>query len=130
MTLVSDKDRHLKEGRARPRYNQPEEAKMYLRKYHVSFVCLFFFFVLFFALTVGVARAEYPDKPITLIVPWAPGGASDITPRTLLKTMSDELKQPVVIVNRPCASGVVGTRRWSAPFRMATRSELILTRRL
>ena len=82
---------------------------MYLRKYHPSVVCLFIFSVLFFALTAGVARAEYPDKPITLIVPWAPGGASDITPRTLLKTMSEELKQPVVIINRPGASGVVGT---------------------
>jgi tripartite-type tricarboxylate transporter receptor subunit TctC len=82
---------------------------MYLRKYHVSIGCLFIFPVLFFALTAGVARAEYPDKPITLIVPWPPGGASDITPRTLLKTMSDELKQPVVIVNRPGAAGVVGT---------------------
>jgi tripartite-type tricarboxylate transporter receptor subunit TctC len=82
---------------------------MYLRKYPASIVCLFIFFVLFFGVTAGVARAEYPDKPITIIVPWAPGGASDITPRTLLKTMSDELKQPVVIINRPGASGVVGT---------------------
>jgi tripartite-type tricarboxylate transporter receptor subunit TctC len=82
---------------------------MYLRKYHARFVCLSVFSVVFFALTAGVARAEYPDKPITLIVPWPPGGASDITPRTLLKTMSEELKQPVVIVNRPGAAGVVGT---------------------
>lgn len=71
-------------------------------------VCLFVFFV-FVALTGGIARAEYPEKPITLIVPWPPGGASDVTPRTLLKTMSDELKQPVVIVNRPGAAAVVGT---------------------
>ena len=54
-------------------------------------------------------RAEYPEKPITIIVPWVPGGASDVTPRSLLKTMSEELKQPVVIVNRPGAAGVVGT---------------------
>ena len=82
---------------------------MYLTKYRSRFVCLFIFSVLFFALTAGTARAEYPDKPITLIVPWPPGGASDITLRTLLKTMSEELKQPVVIVNRPGAAGVVGT---------------------
>ena len=65
--------------------------------------------LVFFAWGAGMGRAEYPDKPITIIVPWAPGGASDITPRSLLKTMSEELKQPVVIVNRPGASGVVGT---------------------
>ena len=82
---------------------------MYLRKYQASIVCLFIFSAVFFALTAGVARAEYPDKPITLIVPWPPGGASDVTPRSLLKTMSEELKQPVVIVNRPGAAGVVGT---------------------
>jgi tripartite-type tricarboxylate transporter receptor subunit TctC len=82
---------------------------MYLRKYQASIVCLFIFPAVFFALIAGVARAEYPDKPITLIVPWPPGGASDVTPRSLLKTMSEELKQPVVIVNRPGAAGVVGT---------------------
>ncbi len=82
---------------------------MYLGKYHSSVVGLFIFSVVFLALTGGVVRAEYPDKPITLIVPWPPGGASDVTPRSLLKTMSEELKQPVVIVNRPGAAGVVGT---------------------
>jgi tripartite-type tricarboxylate transporter receptor subunit TctC len=82
---------------------------MYLRKYQASIVCLFIVSAVFFALAAGSARAEYPDKPITLIVPWPPGGASDVTPRSLLKTMSEELKQPVVIVNRPGAAGVVGT---------------------
>jgi tripartite-type tricarboxylate transporter receptor subunit TctC len=82
---------------------------MNLRKCHQSVVGLLIFSVVFLVLTGGVVRAEYPEKPITLIVPWPPGGASDVTPRTLLKTMSDELKQPVVIVNRPGAAGVVGT---------------------
>ena len=82
---------------------------MYFRKSHVSVLCLFVFALVFLTLTGGAARAEYPEKPITIIVPWVPGGASDVTPRSLLKTMSEELKQPVVIVNRPGASGVVGT---------------------
>jgi tripartite-type tricarboxylate transporter receptor subunit TctC len=56
-----------------------------------------------------MARAEYPEKPITLIVPWPPGGASDITPRSLTKVMSEELKQPIVVVNKPGAAAVVGT---------------------
>ena len=82
---------------------------MYLKKCRLCVVALFIFAVVFLVLTGGVVRAEYPDKPITLIVPWAPGGASDVTPRSLLKTMSEELKQPAVIINRPGASGVVGT---------------------
>ena len=38
---------------------------MVLRKYQARILCLFIFFAVFFALTAGVARAEYPDKPIT-----------------------------------------------------------------
>ncbi len=82
---------------------------MYLRKSCKSVVALLIFSFVILILTGGAARAEYPDKPITIIVPWVPGGASDVTPRSLLKTMSEELKQPVVIINRPGASGVVGT---------------------
>jgi tripartite-type tricarboxylate transporter receptor subunit TctC len=82
---------------------------MVFRRCHAC-MRLFILFAVLFPLFGGIARAEYPDKPITLIVPWPPGGASDLTPRSLLKTMSDELKQPVVIVNRPGAAGVVGTQ--------------------
>ncbi|HME43125.1 MAG TPA: tripartite tricarboxylate transporter substrate binding protein [Syntrophorhabdales bacterium] len=60
--------------------------------------------------TVGIAEAAYPDKPITVIVPWPPGGASDVIPRTLAKPMSEFLKQPVVIVNKPGAAAVIGTQ--------------------
>ena len=82
---------------------------MVLRKYQASVVCLFVLSAVFLTLDIGVAQAAYPEKPITLIVPWPPGGASDVTPRSLLKTMSEELKQPVIIVNRPGAAAVVGT---------------------
>ena len=81
---------------------------MRFRKY-TDRVGWLFFLVGFFSLAVGVVEAKYPEKPITLIVPWPPGGASDVTPRTLLKPMSEELKQPVIIVNRPGAAGVTGT---------------------
>lgn len=59
---------------------------------------------------IGTAEAAYPDKPITVIVPWPPGGASDVIPRTLAKPMSEFLKQPVVIVNKPGAAAVIGTQ--------------------
>jgi tripartite-type tricarboxylate transporter receptor subunit TctC len=82
---------------------------MQQRKSCRSILCLFFFAVVLMTLTGGMAWAEYPEKPITLIVPWPPGGASDITPRSLTKVMSEELKQPIVVVNRPGAAAVVGT---------------------
>jgi len=64
-------------------------------------IAWFFVFAGIFASAAGVVEAQYPDRPITVIVPWPPGGASDVAPRTLTKPMSEELKQPVVIVNRP-----------------------------
>jgi tripartite-type tricarboxylate transporter receptor subunit TctC len=67
--------------------------------------------ILLGVLVLGVVdgRAAYPDKPITIIVPWVPGGASDVVARTVAKPMSEELKQPVLIVNKPGAAGVTGT---------------------
>jgi tripartite-type tricarboxylate transporter receptor subunit TctC len=82
---------------------------MDLKKYRKWVVWLFVFVGLFTS-SAGIVEAGYPDKPITLIVPWPPGGASDVTPRTLSKPMSEELKQPVVIVNRPGAAAVIGTQ--------------------
>lgn len=57
------------------------------------------------------ARAEgaYPSKPITVVVPYPPGGSNDIFARIVGKEISEELKQPVVIDNRPGASGNTGT---------------------
>jgi len=56
----------------------------------------------------GAARAEYPEKPITLIVPWAPGGSTDQTARVLAKAAEATLGQPVVIINQPGASTSIG----------------------
>lgn len=54
------------------------------------------------------AKANYPDKPIRLIVPYTPGGGADTNSRMLAQPMSVILGQPIVIENRPGASGVVG----------------------
>jgi tripartite-type tricarboxylate transporter receptor subunit TctC len=54
------------------------------------------------------ARAEYPEKPIRLIVNAAPGGAADSTSRLLANALSQRLGQPVVIENKPGASGAIG----------------------
>jgi tripartite-type tricarboxylate transporter receptor subunit TctC len=59
------------------------------------------------AATSAIAQT-YPTKPIHLIVPFPPGGASDLTARTLGQKMSEGLGQPIVIDNKPGANGVVG----------------------
>jgi tripartite-type tricarboxylate transporter receptor subunit TctC len=61
------------------------------------------------ALVATSALAQtYPTKPVHLIVPFPPGGASDLTARTIGQKMSEGLGQPVVIDNKPGANGVVG----------------------
>src|SRR5262245_7105561 len=56
----------------------------------------------------GVALAAYPERPITLIVPWAAGGGTDATARIIGTLLEKELGQPVNVVNRTGGSGVVG----------------------
>ena len=55
-----------------------------------------------------VAQAAYPERPITLIVPWAAGGGTDATARIIGTLLEKELGQPVNVVNRTGGSGVVG----------------------
>lgn len=58
--------------------------------------------------TVQFARAEYPEKPIKFIVNAAPGGAADSTARILATELALRLGQPIVIDNKPGASGAIG----------------------
>ncbi len=61
------------------------------------------------ALAAGSACAQsYPGKPITMIVPFPPGGVADLTGRPTALAMEKILRQPVVLVNRPGAGGAVG----------------------
>jgi tripartite-type tricarboxylate transporter receptor subunit TctC len=57
----------------------------------------------------GAALATYPDRPIRLIAPFAPGGNIDITARTISPGMTEQLGQPVVVENRGGAGGRIGT---------------------
>jgi len=57
------------------------------------------------------ARAQdaFPSKPITIVVPYPPGGSNDVFARVIAKEMGEHLKQAVVVENRPGASGNTGT---------------------
>ncbi len=52
--------------------------------------------------------AEFPDRPARLIVPFTPGGATDILGRLLAEAMGRTLKQPVIVENRPGANTIIG----------------------
>src|SRR5258706_12721472 len=56
----------------------------------------------------AAAQAAYPERPITLIVPWGAGGGTDATARIIAALMEKELKQQINVVNRTGGSGVVG----------------------
>lgn len=60
------------------------------------------------AMVSTVASAAWPDRPITLIVPWAAGGGTDATARIVGSLMEKELGTPVNVVNRDGGNGVVG----------------------
>lgn len=56
------------------------------------------------------ALADYPDKTIRLMVPWPPGGASDVLARFIGAEMGPLIGQPVVVENKAGANGIVGTQ--------------------
>jgi tripartite-type tricarboxylate transporter receptor subunit TctC len=64
--------------------------------------------LLFCAAGAALAQAAYPAKPITMIVPFPPGGLADIVARPVAEAMSRDLGQPVVIENKGGAGGGIG----------------------
>ena len=57
----------------------------------------------------GIAAPGYPDRPIHLVVPFAPGGSNDVIARFIGEQLSQHLKVPVVIENKGGAGGIIGT---------------------
>jgi tripartite-type tricarboxylate transporter receptor subunit TctC len=56
----------------------------------------------------AAAAAQFPDRPITMVVPFPPGGLADTVARPVAEAMSRELKVPVVVENKPGAGGGIG----------------------
>ena len=56
------------------------------------------------------AAEKYPDKPITFVVPLGTGGMTDVTARLLAEKFKAELGQPVLVVNKPGANGLIGIK--------------------
>jgi len=56
------------------------------------------------------AQGRYPERPITLVVPFAPGGIADVTARAVAESMTKTLGQPVVVDNRPSAGSIVASQ--------------------
>ena len=52
---------------------------------------------------------SWPSKPIRVIVPYSPGSATDIIPRTIFAKVQEQLGQPIIVENRPGASSTLGT---------------------
>jgi tripartite-type tricarboxylate transporter receptor subunit TctC len=57
-----------------------------------------------------LAHAQFPDKPIKIIVPYPPGGTTDLLARSLAPRLAERLSQPVLIDNRGGAGGVIGSQ--------------------
>jgi tripartite-type tricarboxylate transporter receptor subunit TctC len=64
--------------------------------------------VLAAAPVLAAAQAPWPDKPITMIVPFPPGGVADTVARPVAEALARELKQPVVVENKAGAGGALG----------------------
>ncbi|MDB5416556.1 MAG: hypothetical protein JWR10_4891 [Rubritepida sp.] len=57
---------------------------------------------------LALAQSRYPDKPLRVFVPWTPGGATDIQMRVVCEIASRHLGQPIIVENKPGASGTLG----------------------
>jgi tripartite-type tricarboxylate transporter receptor subunit TctC len=69
---------------------------------------LLFAFIAALTLWGGSAFAAYPERPVTIVVPFAPGGANDVVVRIIQQPLSEALGQPVIVENRGGAGGNIG----------------------
>src|SRR6187455_442092 len=71
---------------------------------------LFAVFVAALLPALAAAQAPYPSRPLTLIVPYPPGGATDVVARVLAEKLTASLGQPVIVENKSGAGGNLGAK--------------------
>ena len=69
----------------------------------------FFLFLLFAALAGGAGAQSWPQRPVRIIAPFAPGGSADTLGRIVAQKLSESLKESFVVENRPGAGGALGS---------------------
>lgn len=93
-----------------PIFRWPVVWETHYRNYAAGMVSLLLFFSLsLLTLPATSGAKDWPIKPITLIVPWAPGGSTDLAARSITPKLSRILGVPVTVVNKPGGSGIIGT---------------------
>src|SRR5882724_11427364 len=78
-----------------------------MHSYRRYFLLLALLVLLFMAVKVS-AQEKYPDRPVTIVAPFPPGGVADLTARPVATALEKVLKNPVVVVNKTGAAGAVG----------------------
>jgi tripartite-type tricarboxylate transporter receptor subunit TctC len=63
------------------------------------------------AMAPGAGAQQFPDRPVTLVIPFAAGGSTDVVGRIIAQKMSDDLGQQVVVENVAGAGGPIGADR-------------------
>src|SRR5690606_30133027 len=66
-------------------------------------------FVVLLAAAFTASAQNYPTRAIRIVVPYPPGGGTDVVARTVAQKMTETLGQPVVVDNRGGANGIIGT---------------------
>jgi tripartite-type tricarboxylate transporter receptor subunit TctC len=94
----------------------PRHTKVasFLSSFLSSFLAALIALTLLSALSNDEALALYPDRVVRIVVPFAPGGGTDVIARTLAQEMAKNLRASVIVENRPGAGTIVGTQAVAA----------------